>query len=546
MKSIPFLQGSDEWLEIRGKYRPASEAPVVMGAAKHTKRSDLIRMIATGDKKEFSAWFEANILDRGHEIEAQARPIAEKIVGEELYPVTGVNEETRMLASFDGLTMLEDVVWECKSWNSEKAEAVKEGLVPECDRPQVVQQLLVSGAEKALYMVTDGTEENTVYCWLYAVECDFDQLIRAWAQFDEDVARYEHVEAPPKLEGRAPDSLPALRVELFGSVKDSNLEEFKDHALSVFRSVNKDLQTDADFADAEKTVKWFKSVEDKLESTKEYALSQTASIDELFKTIDDLKAEARANRLELDKLVKDRKKEVRSEILSKASNDFKDHVTKINQSITGVYLPDITIDIASAMKGKKTVESLTDAAQTEVARAKIEASAMADRIRANLKVYEAKCSNHTFLFKDLQNLVVKDLGDFDELVTARVMNHEAEEKRKEDEQRERIRQEEEAKARREAEAKAEQERQRIRAEEQAKARAEAQTEEKATALHGPHGSVAFTNDGQPAEKPRVRPHTSVQRPSDDMLISTLAKTYFVDKKTVIEWLKTMNFDALAA
>jgi predicted phage-related endonuclease len=75
--------------------------------------------------------------------------------------------------------------------------------------------------------------------------------------------------------------------------------------------VNRDLSTDADFADAEKAVKWCSDVESRLAAAKEHALSQTASIEALFRTIDDISAEARTVRLELDKLVTARAKQPR-------------------------------------------------------------------------------------------------------------------------------------------------------------------------------------------------------------------------------------------
>jgi predicted phage-related endonuclease len=98
-------------------------------------------------------------------------------------------------------------------------------------------------------------------------------------------------------------------------VTASNLAEFKDHALSVFSGINRELTTDQQFADAEKTVKWCGEVESRLAAAKEHALSQTQSIDLLFKTIDDISAEARSVRLELDKLVTSRKVQIKENII---------------------------------------------------------------------------------------------------------------------------------------------------------------------------------------------------------------------------------------
>ena len=53
-------------------------------------------------------------------------------------------------------------------------------------------------------------------------------------------------------------------------------------------------------------------------AAKEHALSQTADIDALFKALDDIGAEARTVRLDLDKLVARRKTEVKEEAIATA------------------------------------------------------------------------------------------------------------------------------------------------------------------------------------------------------------------------------------
>src|SRR5690606_38640236 len=122
---------------------------------------------------------------------------------------------------------------------------------------------------------------------------------------EKDVAAYVPEPAvAPVAPGRAPDALPSLRVEVTGMVTASNLAEFKASAMQVLGSINRDLQTDDDFANAEETVKWCKAVEDRLAATKDAVLAQTADIETVFRTMDEVSAETRRIRLELDKLVK--------------------------------------------------------------------------------------------------------------------------------------------------------------------------------------------------------------------------------------------------
>lgn len=550
------LQGSPEWIEIRRKFNPASLAPVVMGAAKHTKRSELIRMLATGAEKEFSDWFQENILDPGHAIEEAARPIAESITGEELYPVTGVNDELGLLASYDGITMLGDVTWECKSWNEAKAAQVREGKVPEEDVWQVIQQLAVSGAEKSLYMVTDGTEEKTVHCWYSLQPGDTDTLVAHWAQLQEDVANYTHKEVVPEVVAAPQETLPALVVKVTGSLAiTDNLDVFGQALTGFVDRLNLAPKSDQDFADLEAATKALKKAEEALTHEEDRALAQADGIEALRRTVNQYRDLARTTRLRAEKVVKAEKENRRNEIRMAALEAFRAHVEQINATFSGrVRLPEIAVDIAGVMKGKRTISSLEDAADTEVARAKIEANRVADEYRKNLAILDAEAKGYEFLFHDTADLVTISPEHLAGVIQGRIAAHKEAEQLKLEAERERIRQEEEAKARREAEAKAEQERQRIRAEEQEKAQAEAEAAKqaapipeqpapRATDSQGSLGGLGQTAAHTKPAAPATRPQPVQSRPSDSEIIETLALAYRVHESKVIEWLLDMDLDS---
>src|SRR5690625_996482 len=245
------IQGSAEWLELRAKHLTASEAPVMMGASSKVRRNELLDMMSTGTEKEISDWVQRNLFDKGHQYEAMARPIVERIIGEELYPTTGTDDIGWLLASFDGITMLGDTIYEHKMWNEALAQAVRDKVLPAEYYWQLEQQLLVSGAGRVIFVVSDGTEENFEWMEYRPVEGRAKQLVAGWRQFEEDLANYEAVEQKPDAVGRTPENLPALRIEVSGEVTASNLAEYREHALSVIKSINRDLVTDQDFADAE-------------------------------------------------------------------------------------------------------------------------------------------------------------------------------------------------------------------------------------------------------------------------------------------------------
>ena len=472
MKVIQAQQGSPEWLSIRARTLNASEAPAMMGVSPYMTRSELLREKKLGVPREHDAATLARFA-AGHEAEAAARAIVERdIVCEELYPLVATDDEGRLLASSDGATMLGDVGFEHKLWNEELAASVRDGVVPESHRWQLDQQIHIFGFEKVLFVVSDGTPERFVWCEYRTTPERIDRLLAGWDQFERDLAEFVPEPETVKPAGVAPEALPALRIEVTGMVTASNLAAFREHAMAVFGGIKTDLQTDADFADAEKTVKWCKEVEDRLDAAKQHALSQTASIDELFRTIDAIKEEARQKRLTLDKLVKAEKENRKAEIVAKAQRELSAHIAAL-QGRVGV-LVSVGCNFGEAVKGLKSLDSMRDKVATALANAKIEANAIADRIDANRKTVEDMS-----LVPDFAQVCTKAPDDFAALYAMRKQQRADAEAKRLEAERERIRREEEAKARAEAERVAQAELARIREEERAKMRAEAEAREQA-------------------------------------------------------------------
>ncbi|WP_431078447.1 YqaJ viral recombinase family protein [Pseudomonas siliginis] len=451
MKIHNVAQGSAEWHALRAQHFTASEAPAMMGASKYQTRTDLLTMKKTGITPEVTQ-AQQYIFDKGHATEALARPLVEVMIGEELYPVVGT--DGNLLASMDGATMLGETLFEHKLWNESLVAQVKAGELDPHYYWQLEQQLLVSGAERVIFVCSDGSAENFVHMEYRPVAGRAAQLIEGWKQFEADLANFEMAEAPSIVVGKAPDELPALRIELTGMVTASNLKVFEHSALAVIDSVKTTLQTDQDFADAKKAVKWCGDVEEAVAVAKKQALSQTQSIDELFSSLDRISAHARETRLKVDKLVKAQELLVKTNIKQKAEQALADHVAAINKTLGRVTLPAVDSDFAGAMKNKRTIASLQDAVDTELARAKIAASQSADAIRLNLTSLAELAPDHAFLFNDIQQLVLKANDDLVALIKVRISEHQKAEEQKAEAQREQIRQQELKRIEDEAKAKA--------------------------------------------------------------------------------------------
>jgi predicted phage-related endonuclease len=136
------------------------------------------------------------------------------------------------------------VLFEHKIWNEQLAADVRAGTLDPHYNWQLEQQLLVSGAEKVIFVCSDGTEENFVSMKYTPVPGRAATLVAGWKQFQADLQDFAPAEVVPEAIGKTPESLPVLRIEVTGMVTASNLEQFKAHSLAVFGSINTELETD--------------------------------------------------------------------------------------------------------------------------------------------------------------------------------------------------------------------------------------------------------------------------------------------------------------
>lgn len=406
MITIELEQGSKEWHNHRAKYRNASESPFVMGASPYKTRDQFMREKHSGIKEEHNASTLA-LFDRGHEAERLARPLAEAYISDDLYPVVAVRG--KMGASFDGITLLGHIVWECKLWNESKANYVNNLKVPERDYWQLVHQFYVSGAPVIVYTVTDGTEDNTVHLPVErddVIESDIVKLLAGWEQFEKDLAEYEPAKEVEVVVGGSELELPVLSVKISGLVEHSNLNQFESQALSMIKGINRELVTDQHFADAKETVKRLKKAEDAIELKRSEILSDAASINAVFETLDRVQGECRDARLELNRYVTSEEKARKEAIQLNAEQDYNKHLNELQVKL-GMNITGIAFDVASAMKGKRTIVTLEDAAKAEAARAKTDATLAFNALRASLDALQPFIDSHRFLFHDVNELVTQ-------------------------------------------------------------------------------------------------------------------------------------------
>ncbi|MBL1319614.1 MAG: YqaJ viral recombinase family protein [Methylophaga sp.] len=463
MKIINLKQGSDSWKEHRAAYFNASDAPVMMGMSSYRSRDSLLKEKATGEAHVIDNSTQ-RLFDKGHEVEEKARLIIEGELDEDLYPVVGTREieGLPLSSSFDGLNFYETFCFEHKLINKQLASTKVIGELDKQYKVQMMQQMMIAECKKCLFVASDGTKENMIQLW-YEYDTSIEkEIIAAWKMFSDDLKNWKPKEIEVAPVAKKVEALPALNVQITGGVTASNLETYEKNALAFIDAINTDLQTDSDFANAKAIVKFLKKEEDNLKNIKQLALEQTADIADLFKRVDNLINRDRDNRLKLDKLVKSREAAIKQEIVQEADADFHAYLDKLNERISehSISLPQINGGFAEAVKNKRTIESLRNAVNTELARLKIDANELCDKYESNVKALKEMAGEYGFLFRDIQQIITKDREDLLNLAKQRIAEHKVEEDKRvaemaekaiAEEKRiaadgERIKQEEEAKA----------------------------------------------------------------------------------------------------
>lgn len=449
------IQGSIEWAEHRRKYLNASDAPAMLGVSPYKTRTELLHEIATGITPEIDECTQRRF-DDGHYFESLARPVAEGIIGDDLFPVVG--SEGKLSASFDGLTMCGTVCFEHKTYNCSLKDITEASQLPEQYRAQMEQQLMVSGASKCLFMATKWDDEELVKkmnIWYESDQAMRDRIIQGWAQFEIDLKNYVPPEYIPAVVATPTKDLPAISIQVNGSISlISNLDLFGAQLNAFVEKIDKEPNDDQGFADAEAAIKTLQKAEDALEASESSALAQTADIDDMRKTVRLYKDTARTTRLMLKKMVEERKKSIKIEIMQEGKDAYAKHLEAIDKRLGKPYIPKIPADFAGAVSGAKSIKGLRERMKNELLRVQLASTEVADKVEVNLNTLRELTKDHAFLFADTAMLVLKENEDLVMLIKVRISEHEAAQVKKEEDLREQIRIEEEAKAKARVEAEA--------------------------------------------------------------------------------------------
>lgn len=522
MKILDLIQGSPEWNAHRATARNASDAPAMLGLSKYMTRSELLHRMATGIVPEVTQQLQARF-DDGHAAEAAARPHVEAIIGDDLYPVTATTDDGYLSASFDGITLEESDFWENKLFNQELAAYIEaNGDLPDTHWPQVEQQCIVRDRDNGLFTLCTREGEVKLQHRYQSRPERRQRVLDGWKQFDADLAAYVPQPATAEVVAAPVETLPAIvyQIDRGTMALTSNLPEFRAAAEAMVERMKLPLVTDQDFADRKALCKAFGEAEKLLKMKAEEAIGQISDVAAFARELGDIAELFRTARLTSEKLVDAEEKNRRAAIQQAGEKALSDHVAALQARFAGrVQMPATRGEFANAIKGKRALASIQDAVDTELAKRKIEANAVADGIDANLRALDELAPEHGFLFRDLQQLVTMPAEAFRATVEGRVATHKAQEQ---------ARIEAEVQAKLAAEKAAQQQAEAERAKQQA---------ESAHAAAAPNETVNGEKTKVPAEKPYAK-----GRPSDMEILMALANHFGTDRATVIGWIEEMKAD----
>lgn len=181
MKIISSIQNTDDWYKLRNTRLGASDANIIMGLSKFKTPLELWKQ-KTGEPEKGNK--EPNFIQaKGHRLEEKCRPIAEMVFDTEFPSMVALSSTHEFLmASLDGYSAQKNWNWENKFVGKEDFEKVSKGIMLEHYKPQIQQQLMITGAEKCvLFVIRDNKESKNPnfpyeYCYMF-VEPDREYMV---------------------------------------------------------------------------------------------------------------------------------------------------------------------------------------------------------------------------------------------------------------------------------------------------------------------------------------------------------------------------------
>lgn len=186
---IRLEQNTPAWEAWRQSRFGASDAAAMLGISPYKTREQLMRE-KQGAITKISD-FQRELYAAGHAAEKAILPHLEDTAGQPITPCVYEGED-RIAASLDGVNFEGTLIVEHKLLRDSDASRRRfnmaaRGELAAHDMAQVQQQLMVSGAEKCWFVVSDGTPDNMAIADVFPNADWFTRIKEGWAQFAREL-----------------------------------------------------------------------------------------------------------------------------------------------------------------------------------------------------------------------------------------------------------------------------------------------------------------------------------------------------------------------
>lgn len=206
------------------------------------------------------------------------------------------------------------------------------------------------------------------------------------------------------------------------NVVAQNVADFTTQIKAYLAGINTVLKTDDDFAQAEADCKDLKAIEDNTRAAIKAVLEGNADVAQLVATAEASAEELRTTRLQLEKLVKAQKAQVRADIIARTKNAIHAQLDVADETIRPALRKVLRVAeldgiLDEAAKGKKTLAGLEKGCATVLADWTALIQKSADYLA---KRYAHIPADRLHLFADLADVLAMNSG-FEETVAARIV-----------------------------------------------------------------------------------------------------------------------------
>jgi len=182
LRVLSLKQNTQEWLEVRKRYRTASETPIIMGISPWSSPSELaMEKFSRNPPKELNNPATAH----GHKFEDTARRLYEEQYDRAMNPAVVVRGD--YMASLDGWSRDRKLILEIKcpfnQVQGDTWEHAIDGKLPDYYAAQVQHQLMVSGAPLCHFWVYASRRGKAIMVEVKRDPKMFPIILSAWESF---------------------------------------------------------------------------------------------------------------------------------------------------------------------------------------------------------------------------------------------------------------------------------------------------------------------------------------------------------------------------